>query len=123
MPTDKELADLISKAPAPRMPKSFWAKFDAELGAKLTRAESGRISVRSAFFDVLEDFASVFMNPEFKRALTTASVAVMVVSFSLIFAVKGGPGLYSVYSLTSDELVDEMVIIDAYPASENIIDF
>lgn len=123
MPTDEKLIDLISKAPAPKMSGGFWAKFDAELGTKLDRAETGRISLKSAFFEALGDFVSVFSNREFKRALATASVAVIVVGFSVIFAAKGGPGLYSVSSLTSDELVDEMVILDAYPASENIIDF
>lgn len=123
MQAGKKFDDLISKAPMPKMSKGFWARFDAELGAKLDRAEVKRISVRSAVFGVLEDFWAAFANPEFKRALATASAAVMVVGFSVIFAARGGPGLYSVSSLTSDELVDEIVMLDAYPASENIIDF
>jgi len=123
MQADKKFDDLISKAPMPKMSKGFWARFDAELGAKLDGAEVRRISVKSAIFEAFGDFASAFANPEFKRALATASAAVMVVGFSIIFAAKGGPGLYSVSSLTSDELVDEIVMLDAYPASENIIDF
>jgi hypothetical protein len=123
MQTGKKFDDLISKAPMPKMPKGFWARFDAELGAKLDRAEIKRISVRSAVLGVLEDLRAAFANPEFKRALATASAAVMVVGFSIIFAAKGGPGLYPVSSLTSEELVDEIVMLDAYPASENIIDF
>jgi hypothetical protein len=123
MPTDEKLVDLISKAPVPKMSGGFWAKFDAELGVKLDRAEVRRISLKSAFFEVLGDFAYVLSSPELKRAFATASVAVTVIGFSLIFTAKGGPGLYSVGSLTSDELVDEMVILNAYPASENIIDF
>jgi hypothetical protein len=123
MQADKKFDDLISKAPMPKMSKDFWAKFDAELGAKLDGAEVRRISVKSAVFEAFGDFAAVFRNAEFKRALATASAAVMVVGFSIIFAAKGGPGLYSVSSLTSDELVDEIVMLDAYPASENIIDF
>ncbi len=123
MQAGKKFDDLISKAPMPKMSKGFWARFDVELGAKLDKAEVKRISVRSAVLGVLEDFMSAFANPEFKRALATASAAVMVVGFSIIFAAKGGPGLYPVSSLTSDELVDEIVMLDAYPASENIIDF
>ncbi|HPN66238.1 MAG TPA: hypothetical protein PLV09_02340 [Candidatus Omnitrophota bacterium] len=123
MQTGKKFDDLISRAPMPKMSKGFWARFDAELGEKLDRAEVKRISVRSAVLGVLEDLGAAFSNPEFKRALATASAAVMVVGFSVIFAAKGGPGLYPVSSLTSDELVDEIVMLDAYPASENIIDF
>jgi hypothetical protein len=123
MPVDEKFDDLISKASTPKMSKGFWAKFDSELGTKLDKAEARRISVRSAVLGVLGDLASAFANPEFKHALATASAAVMVVGFSIIFAAKGGPGLYSVSSLTNDELVDEIVMLDAYPASENIIDF
>ncbi|MFA5093629.1 MAG: hypothetical protein WC512_00115 [Candidatus Omnitrophota bacterium] len=124
MPTDEKFIDLISKArKAPVMSKGFWAKFDAELGAKLNAAEKKRISLPLAVFEAVEDMAAVLRNVEFKRALATASVAVTVIGFSIIFSMRGGPGLYSVSSLTNDELIDEIVILGTCGSGENMIDF
>ncbi len=124
MPIDEKFIDLISKArKAPVMPKAFWAKFDAELGTRLNAAEKKRISLSSAVFEAITDMVAVFRNAEFKRALATASVAVMVVGFSIMFSMRGGPGLYSVSSLDNDELVDEIVILGTCDSAENMIDF
>jgi|GEM_PF-5585590 hypothetical protein len=124
MPTDEKFIDLISKArKAPAMSKGFWAKFDAELGTRLNSAEKKRISLPSAVFEAIEDMVAVLRNAEFKRALATASVAVTVIGFSIIFSMRGGPGLYSVSSLTNDELVDEIVILGTCDSGENMIDF
>lgn len=108
-----DLLDAVSRRKTPKLSKDFWAKFDGELSRRLDEVDGGRISLKAAFADAISDFVSIFRNPEFRRALVTASLAVMVVSFVLMSSTKGQPKLYSVASLPSDELVDELVIIDA----------
>ena|SRR3989338_2604892 len=123
MSVDEKLIDIISKMKAPKMSKGFWAKFDAELGWKLDAAEAGRISPKAVPAHAIINFFAVFREFKFKRAFVTASFALIVIAFSLIFSVRNGPGLYSVASLTSDELIEELIFIDNSEVSENIIDF
>lgn len=113
MSVDEKFIDIISKMKAPRMSRGFWAKFDAELGRKLDAAEAERISPKVVLAHAIINFFAVFRDSKFKRAFVTASLALIVVGFSLIFSTRGGPGLYSVASLTSDELIEELVFIDS----------
>ncbi len=112
MSIDKKLIDIISKMKAPKMSKGFWAEFDAGLGRKLDAAQAGKISPKAVLARAVINFFAVFTDYKFKRAFVTASIALILAGSSLIFSARGGPGLYSVASLTGEELIEELVLID-----------
>lgn len=100
----------------PKMNKAFWSAFDRGLAQRLDDIDAGKANPR---FDI----AGLFVKPQFSRALVTASLAVMVVSFTLMLSAGGRPGLISVASLTNDELAEELVLIEASGSQEIVVDF
>ena len=119
----RELLDRISKKRPLRPSRDFWRDFDRELGQKLDRADTGHVSLISAFLDAIGDLFPALESYQFRRALVTVSLAAMVISFTLLLSADGRLGLYTVASLKGGELVDELVLMDTSATGENIVDF
>ena len=123
MASFKDIMDMIAKKRIPMPSKEFWSRFDRELRGRLDAIDVRKRGRNYGFAERLNDAFSALFQPQFERLLVTTALAVVIASFALTAGFRDRPGLYTVASLTNDELVDELILITTSPASENIIDF
>ncbi len=119
----QDLIDVISKRRTPKPSKEFWEKFDSELNRRLDEVDASRSDYRHVFAEKIMGFVGAFIQPKFRYALISACAVVLIISATMFSFNRYQPNIYSVASLSNDDLVEELLFVENAASQENGIDF